>query len=50
MTKMINIYELDLNEIEKINGGFACGGVCTQVASLAVSALIGSGDLFGKIR
>lgn len=50
MKKLINMYELDLNDIEKVNGGFACGGVCTKVASLAVSALLGSGDVVEKIR
>jgi len=35
-------------EVQEVNGGFVCGGLCIAGAALAAGALFGAGVAYGK--
>ncbi len=43
----LNSYELMNDEIDAVNGGFICGGLCIAGAAFAAGALFGSGLVVG---
>jgi lactobin A/cerein 7B family class IIb bacteriocin len=46
-TNQCEITELSQNEIDQVDGGFVCGGLCIAGAAFAAGALFGAGLVVG---
>ncbi len=46
-TYNLNTYELMNEQMDAVNGGFVCGGLCIAGAAFAAGALFGSGLVVG---